>query len=225
MRVLLIAITAICLAGASFRALEKASVSDAQAAMSAEREGMYLPRGEALQVISLGYTNILADILWFDTISYFGKHYATDKNFAWLFHMCDLITTLDPKAQHVYQFCSNMLSWETRRPDLALKILDKAISHFPDQWKYFYLRGFTKMFFMHDNGAAHEDFVRGARLPGAPAPLARLAAKKGLNLGSPAETVQFLKEMIHATTDPLERRALEDRLTDILRKIARGEGR
>jgi hypothetical protein len=74
-----------------------------RAATAAARldEPVYLPRAEYLRPISLGWQNVLADILWFRTISYFGEHYRSDRTYAWLAQMCDLVTDLDPRAEHV----------------------------------------------------------------------------------------------------------------------------
>src|SRR5204863_759985 len=63
-------------------------------------EILYVPNGTGLRFMSFGYTNILANLLWFNTINYFGKHYRADRNYKWLGHMCGLVTELDPHAIH-----------------------------------------------------------------------------------------------------------------------------
>lgn len=182
------------------------------------REVLYLPNGQALEVISLGYRHFLADVLWFNTVSYFGKHYKSDRDYAWLYHMCDLVTSLDPKARHVYQFASNMLSWEAKLPDKSVLILDKAVSNFPDDWFFYYLRGFNYMYFLKDFVAAKADFVMAARKPGAPVVAARLAAKLAIDQDNPDFVKQFLRDMINSTPDENARRALFQRLREIEEK-------
>ena len=82
-----------------------------RAATAAARadEPVYLPRAEYLRPMSLGWQNVLADILWFRTISYFGEHYRSDRTYPWLAQMCDLVTDLDPRAEHVYRFAGFIL--------------------------------------------------------------------------------------------------------------------
>ena len=113
-----------------------------------DHEALYLPSLESVEFVTFGYKNIVADLLWFKTISYFGKHYATDRNYSWLSHMCDLVTTLDKHALASYQFCANMLSWEADTPQLAIDLLSKAIQNNPNSWRMPYLRGFTYLFFL-----------------------------------------------------------------------------
>jgi tetratricopeptide (TPR) repeat protein len=192
------------------RQLTPASINDE----SQSREVLYLPSGEALELVSFGYRNVLADLLWFNTVNYFGKHYSSDQNYRWLFHMCDLVTTLDPQATHVYEFASIMLGWEMNLPDQAIKILDKAIKHQPNYWRHHYLRGFTYMFFKSDTAQAHRDFVTASKLPDAHYIAARLAAKNLAAGEDPEEAIRFLQETITVTKDPHAKDALTHRLNE-----------
>ena len=111
LRLCLSAILFLCTIGASSQLDRYVQLSE-----SDEQEVLYLPSGKGLEFISFGYKNFFSDILWFKTISYFGKHFGDDKNYKWLGHMCNLVTDLNPNALHVFRFCSNMLSWESEKP-------------------------------------------------------------------------------------------------------------
>ena len=212
-RVALLITLLICCAASSARLAEQASTLSSSNT-SSEQEVLYLPDGRGLSLLSFGYTNFVADLLWFNTINYFGKHYNADRNFQWLGHMCNLVTSLDPNSKHVYGFCSTMLSWEANLPNESLKILDKAIANYPTDWKFFYLRGFTKMFFLKDDQGALADFSTSAKLPGASWIAARLAAKNIAMSDDPKSAVEFLKNILEGTTDETQRRALESRLRE-----------
>ena len=192
-----------------------------------DQEALYLPQGPALKIMSFGYQNFLSRILWFNTISYFGKHYRGDRNYKWLAHMCDLVTTLDPRAYHVYEFAALMLAWEAEQPERAIPILTKGmnVSELKDHpwfWKLTYLRGFTYMYFMEDSMRALEDFKVAAKLPNAPASVASIAAKKILyNAGDPGAAIGFLEEMLGNTTDPTARKALNRRLREARENLAK----
>lgn len=177
----------------------------------AEQEVLYLPNGNALEAISFGYRNLLSDLLWFKAISYFGKHLQTDRDYGWLGHMCDLVTDLNPRAKHVYDFCALMLAWEAEKPAEANRVLTKALTEFPADWNILYYRGFNNMYFLHDSKAAKRDFQSAAKIPGAPAFLARLAAKK-MDTSDPVEAVRFLREMVRHATDESERAVLMNKL-------------
>ena len=206
--VALSAITSLALRELSSRA-PQVSEAEAQA-----REALYLPSGKGLKAISFGYTNVLSDILWFNTINYFGKHHRGDQKYRWLDHMCNLVTDLNPRALHVYDFCGNMLAWEANESERAVHIFSKAIAHAPNQWKFFYQRGFVYMFFLKDLDKAQADFVTASGLPGAHSLIKRLAAKRLAASDSADAAIEFLTEMLRDEKDPSERAALESRLRE-----------
>lgn len=186
--------------------------------LNQEREALYLPNGTALKVLSFGYENLLANILWFNTINYFGKHYKTDRNYKWLAHMCDLVSELNPIAEHVYEFCSTMLSWEVNKAEDAVQVLNKAIKHTPNYWRYYYLRGFIYFYFLDNSELAEKDFKTASNKPDAPPFVARLAATK-MKASDPLEAIRFLEEMIKNSEDISQRSLLEDKLRSIKEEI------
>jgi len=179
------------------------------------REALYLPNGQALELLSLGYKNALSDYFWFKTINYFGKHFSSDRGYRWLSHMCNLVVDLDPSKIFAFEFCGNMLAWEASRPEEAVGILDKAVSSHPNNWKFLYMRGFMQMFFLKNELAAQKDLAQAAKLPDAPPIAARLAAKKMLS-HDPKAAIGFLKDMLGRAKIESERKALYKRLTDVI---------
>ena len=175
-------------------------------------EVQYLPSGKGLNFISLGYSNALGTLLWFNTISYFGKHYKSDKDYRWLQHMCGLVSDLNPKEKAVYEFCSLMLAWELEKPDAAISILDKGIAANPEYWKFFYLRGFNKLYFLEEEKEAQEDFVKAAGLPDADTFVVNIASRLIANSDSAQAAVSFLENMLSKPMHETERKAIEHRL-------------
>lgn len=179
------------------------------------REALYLPSGEGLQVLSLGYRSALAHYVWFTTLNYFGKHYESDGDYKWLFHRCDLVTRLNPYLQHVYKFCSLMLAWEQKVPELSIKILSRAVGHFPSDWEFFYHRGFIYFFFLKDHELGRKDLIEAARLPGVPPGIASLATKKAIQEANREMAVDILQEMLSSANDPLVRDVIANRLRQL----------
>lgn len=192
-----------------------APYSEPNAVVARQAEVLYLPNGRALQFLSFGYARVLSHLLWFNTISYFAKHWRTDRNYVWLDHMCQLVTRLNPSAQQVYQFCGVMLAWEGQRPAESVLMLSAAMKQFPDNWIFPYLRGFVFAFFLDQQERARTDFVQAAKLPGAHPIVVRLASKNILTLGSPQDAIDFLKEAIESAPDAHTKGVLEDRLGEI----------
>lgn len=178
-------------------------------------EVLYLPSGKALQFSSFGFRVFLSDLLWFNTINYFGKHYAGDRNYRWLSHMCDLVTTLDPRKEFAYDFCSTIISWEAGLPADSLRLLSRAIDNFPANWRFYYLRGFTHMYFLKDEEAARRDFTQASRLPDAHPIVARLAAKKMALSGNLEDALTFLSEMLRSSRNQYQQQALEQRYREL----------
>jgi hypothetical protein len=195
------------------------ALPQASAGAQQEREALYLPDNRALNLISFGYRNVLADVLWFNTVNYFGKHFRSDHRYTWLNHMCGLVTDLDRRQRHVYEFCSLMLAWEGGDPESAAKLLDKALVSESEYWRYYYLRGIIEAYFLKADERAQNDFRAGATKRGAPPFLARLAAKKLMDLNNPETAVSFLEELIAGASDPNQKQALIRQLNKTVKAL------
>jgi hypothetical protein len=195
----------------SLRRLSEAKISAPELPGQIE-EVLYLPSGVGLRFLSFGYQNTLSQLLWFNTISYFGKHYRQDQNYRWLGHMCSLVTALNPLAKHTYLFCSAMLAWEANEVELSNSLLTQSMRYHPDDWYLYYLRGFNYTYFLKDQRRGHEDFVAASKLPNANLLVVRLAAKTLSQLESPETAIEFLMDAIERTSDPSAKHALRVRL-------------
>lgn len=178
-------------------------------------EVLYLPNGKGLQFISFGYRNVLSHTLWFNTINYFGKHFKGDRNYTYLNHMCNLVTDLNPKMIYVYDFCGLMLAWEANLIPESIALLDKAVAIFPNDWKFLYLRGMTKLVFQKDTEAATADFLLASKLPNVHPIVIRLTAKKLTQTNSTESAIEFLEEMIKNSAQESERTALTGKLEQL----------
>lgn len=178
-------------------------------------EMRFLPSGQDLQLISFGYKSALSNFLWFNTVSYFGKHFRKDQQYTWLAHMCDLVTTLNPRAKHVYEFGALMLAWEVSDIEGAVKLLSKACKNFPSDWKFLYLRGFIKQYFLNRYEEARQDYMAASMLPGCPPIVARLAAKNFSLTGNLESAIEFLSAAIQASSEPTMKAALQEKLNEV----------
>lgn len=175
---------------------------------------LYLPNGEALQYLTLGFDQAFSQVLWFQTVQYFARQLQSERNYRWLFHMCDLVTTLNPRALHVYEFAGIMLAWEAKDPELALAMLGKGIDANPEYWRLYYYRGMLRLHFLEDHEGAKDDLLLGAKLPEAPPFMAKLAALQLSNATSAELAVNFLEDMLRATPEGPARKGLERALLE-----------
>lgn len=201
-------VVAILLTAVAAQRLEQGPAVPSLPPDAARGEIVYLPEARHLRPFGLGYDNVLADILWFRTISYFGKHYRSDRAYPWLEAMCRVVTDLDPRAEYVYRFCGMILPWEAGDAAAGMAILRKGARNLPQSWLLRYWLGFYEYFFRDDLDAATEHLRRAAEIPGAPPQVAALLAVLLKERYGPRSAVRFLEEMASGTTDP--------RLRDIL---------
>lgn len=175
-----------------------------QAATTTARadEPVYLPRAEYLRPMSLGWQNALADVLWFRTISYFGEHYRSDRTYRWLADMCELVTDLDPRAEHVYRFAGFILPWEANQADAGIRLLEKGARQFPDSWSLQYFLGFQAYFFKNDYAKALAHLRRAIQLPGVHPSVAQLIAVLAAEQYGPDTTLEFLSELQRNVDSP-----------------------
>jgi hypothetical protein len=186
----------------------------AATAVTRPDEPVYLPRAEYLRPMSLGWQNAFADVLWFRTISYFGEHYRNDRTYRWLADMCDLVTDLDPRAEHVYRFCGGVLPWEAGEVDAGMHVLEKGVRQFPESWTLQYSLGFLEYFFKDDRARALAYLRRAAQLPGAHPEVAHLAALLTTEQYGPETTLELLSELERDTDSADLREVLRDRMLD-----------
>lgn len=187
-----------------------------RAAATAARadEPVYLPRAKYLRPMSLGWQNVLADILWFRTISYFGEHYRSDRTYPWLAEMCDLVTDLDPRAEHVYRFAGFILPWEANQADAGIRLLEKGARQFPDSWQLQYFLGFQSYFFKDDYPKALAHLRHAAQLPGVHPSVAQLIAVLAAEQYGPETTLEFLAELERNVDSPDLRAVVRDNIQE-----------
>lgn len=181
----------------------------------AEEDPVYLPDVRFLRLVSLGYHNALADVLWFRTINYFGKQFRGQRLYPWLARMCDAVTDLDPRAEHVYAFAGFILPWEAQMPDDGIRLLEKGVEQFPDSWQLHYYLGFTHFYFKDDLAGALPHLRRAAELPGAHPYVSRLAAMVYSQQYGTAMAREFLEDLGQSGAGSGMENVIRERLKDV----------
>lgn len=185
-----------------------------------EKDELLLRSGRVLKKLSLGYDSLLADIYWTRAVQYYGgKRRDRDPNFQLLAPLLDLTTTLDPHLLVAYKFGAIFLAEPppkgAGRPDLAVKLIQRAIVNNPDDWRLWSDLGFIYYWDMKDYRRASEAYLEGSRRPGARDWMRVMAAKIAEEGGS-RRTSRFLWEQIYRSTrDPNIRRNAEEHLQSL----------
>ena len=175
-----------------------------------------LPRGELLKPALLGYHHLGADIIWLRTIQVLGERIVSEKDYEWLYHALDVVTTLDTKYIYAYDAGATVLAELAGRVDLSNELLGKGLEPNPGSWRIPFLLGYNYFFHLGDYLRAADYMARAARVPGFPPDgpppyVARLATRLYAQGQNPEVAIDFLEAMLQQThedwvKDQLERR-------------------
>jgi hypothetical protein len=95
----------------------------------------YIPSGKLLKPMVLDFDEAAGDILWIDAMIYFSDAYLSGKSYAWLGHMLDIVTQLNPRFYQAYEFGAVVLTKDKPHAPQALRLLDRGIGEFPKDWR------------------------------------------------------------------------------------------
>jgi len=159
---------------------------------------LYVRSGAAVRRMAGAYGPLAADVYWIRAIQHYGgtkRRLAaaarlppppamlaapTSDEYALLYPLLDITTTLDPRFNIAYRFGAVFLAEPypngPGRPDLAIALLEKGLRERPDKWEYMQDIGFVHYWYRHDYRTAAEWFQRASGVPRAPWWLRSLAA-------------------------------------------------
>lgn len=180
---------------------------------------MYLPSGQYLKPLMLGFDQIAANLLWIKAVGYFGGHYLTDRNYQWLYHILDLTTTLDPYFRQPYEFGGLVLAVEKEDIEQSNKLLKKGIRYHPDYWKLPFYLGFNSFFYLKDPKTAARYISKAAALPDHPSYLSQLAASLYVHAGQKKTAIHFLNRMHENLEDPWLKKSISRKILNLQKGI------
>jgi tetratricopeptide (TPR) repeat protein len=169
-------------------------------------EILYLPSGKMLKRMSLGYSNLLADIYWTRAVQYFGSHFdQRSTRYDLLNPLLEITTDLDPHLIPAYQTGSIFLSQEVPQgagqPDKAVALVEKGIRENPEYWRLYFTLGFIHYIDRRDYKAAEEAFKKGSEVPGALVWMKVMAARMAEHGGDIGTASALWKGIYDGNTD------------------------
>ena len=169
--------------------------------------------------MSVGYGEVVADIMWIRTIQdldYCDKMVAnnTCQNQSWLFKMLDAITNLSPSFRMPYAAGSLALTVMLTDIEGATKIFDKGIRVYPNDWPLLYNAAYHYLYEVKDKKKAAELLIRAAENGGPPFIYA-LAGRLYSDSGHLDLAESLLQRMIDEKQDPILIKRLTDKIAQI----------
>jgi hypothetical protein len=170
----------------------------------------YFPSGYAIRALAMGFQSPLADMVWLRFIQYYGEHRLTDARFELMYHILDILTSLDPDFVYAYTLGGLMLTHDAQRPDQARQLLKKGMLMRPDDWRMPYIYAFIHYVFVRDYRTAKTYFGISARRPDAPdMPKRWQAFVTYLKLGDLKTALALWIDLYNATQNPEEMQIAE----------------
>lgn len=221
-------------------ALDEAATNDASEP--------YAPSPAAAPFVSVGYRELLGDLLFFRLIGYFGGKHHTASGVAAL---VEAIVAAAPDYEKIYVWGPRAILASRRDAEQAVRhgagedarreasnattlraiaILEAGTRRFPDDYKIFETLGETYLFDLETQDPAQRrawneraaDLLEAAvHKPNAPADAARLAAHLRSKLGQRQRAIDNLREMLLITNDDGARASLLDKLAELEHRDAR----
>ncbi len=194
-------------------------------------------------MIAPGFEGIAADVYWVRTVQYFGgrRSFSADKNFALLYPLIDITTTLDPRLEIAYRYGAIFLSEPppvgAGRPREGIAILERGARALPDSWWLRQDMGFFYYLFLKDAEKASEVLTEASKIPGAAFWLKAMAADLLAKGGDREKSRRMWRQMYeqaeegilkanaHDRLQVLDARDEADRLTAAAAEFERRQGR
>lgn len=206
--------------------------AEPQSALRAESS---IPPGWMLRFAALGHDEALADLLWINALSYFGKNLRVAKDDDWLDPHLEAISALDPRFVIVYEWAGTVLMYGGRIDRASIeasnRVLHRGTEQFPQAWSLWFMLGMNyvveypavtthplEQILFKRLGARY--LARASGLPNAPSQLRltalRLLRQEGswqIHVANTRETLLLAREGTEART---ARVLLEQRLSPSL---------
>ena len=181
-----------------------AGVSSSRLESMSHREGsatvLYLPSGQYLKVVSLGFPELLADAIYLWSIQYYGNYDKADR-YVFLEHVYNgVIAELDPHYIDPYLVGSMIMGMEAGDHEMALRLLDKGARANPEEWILPFEAGFICFDSLGDYERAAGYFERAMAIPGAPPATRRIHAEMFNKMGDKRRSLAYWSQ-IHDTAD------------------------
>ncbi|MBA3819880.1 MAG: hypothetical protein H0X17_13375 [Deltaproteobacteria bacterium] len=186
----------------------------------------YAPSPAAAPIVTLGYRELAADLLFVRLLGYLGTEHSTAPGIAAL---AEAVAALDPRYRRIHEIGALAMSSAATGVDRsihlrAVALLEAGARAFPDNWKLPNLAGQIYLVDLQTTDPAERRawdergsllLESAARKPNAPAEAAMTAASLQTKLGQHERAVTGLRELLLITTDDQARQRIVEQLTQL----------
>jgi len=177
--------------------------------------------GRVLQIATLEYKEVVADVLWVRAVQFVAKEEkgaTTDPRL--LYEMIDQITDLDPQFLRPYWVAGLALSVLRDAADLSNKIIIKGMKTHPNDWHLPFLIGFNYLYYADNSIKAAQYMEMASQIEGRPDYIPLLTARLYAKGKDPQTAILFLKGVYLSTKDEKMREKITERIAEMEKEIA-----
>jgi hypothetical protein len=190
----------------------------------------YLPDTPSLPVLSLGYREALADLIWLKALVYTGDEFAHRGDLENVFRYADAMLVLDPQFRAVYEWVGTMGIYRPAGVTVGdyrrtIGYLEAGVRQFPDDGELRWELGATLAYELAPQlppaertrvkAEAREHFIHAARLGAGPEWLGLGTAMDMARAGQTARAIEHMRALHALTNDPETRANIERRLASL----------
>jgi tetratricopeptide (TPR) repeat protein len=173
-----------------------------------------LPSGKSLKILSFGYGNLAADMLFIWSIQFYSSYNLTNR-FDFLERVYDTITDITPQYKAPYIIGSLIMALEAKDIPMALRLLDKGARNNPDEWIFDEEAGYYCYKSLKDYPRAEKYYDRAAAKPDAPAYIKRMKAHMMYLSDDPYAAYRMWLDIYNHASDTLEKDSARNHLYQI----------
>lgn len=191
----------------------------------------YLPPPQFLSVLSMGFRDALADLIWCRSLVYFGEEMSRQSTVKHAFDYVDAVLTLSPDFRSAYAWAATVAVYRPVTPNVedgmrGLTYLERALKRWPNDgelhWDYGSMLRFEVAPLLPKGpekdrllAMAAPHLATAASLGAGPAWLAINSSSLMERLGQNEQAIRHLEEVYGTVQDEKVKRVIEERLASL----------
>lgn len=195
--------------------------------LTTEEIAASVPSGQSLRLMAMGHNEAMADLLWLNALSFYGRYRIINDNVEWLDPHINAIVEVDPKFRLVYEWAGAVIMYggEINNESVMAsnRVIERGVERFPFDWSLRMMLGINYIYELIPRTPAElaletdwrrygaEQLAVGAGLPNAPETL-RLASASQLRRRAGWERIARSLEEIYLVTESDEARTIRSHI-------------
>jgi len=179
-----------------------------------------LPSGKTLRILSFGFTNFIADLIYLWAIQFYSSTQLNNR-YDYIESIFNTITDMTPDYREVYTIGSLIMVYEKNDIAMALRLLDKGSANLPQEWIFDLDAGYYCYKYLKNYSQAESYYGRAAQKPDAPNFIKRNQAHMVYLRDDPEVSFRMWLDIYQNARDTMERDSAFNHLYQIKSEIDR----